>query len=134
MRAVNGTLSVVALYFSQTSCKMLSSVSFSLSIVLQENIINAGILPALLSFICNGSYETNVLGRESARILANLSDRLAARVIAVVGEKSLKSWMDSVDGIDDVFVKQQAVRARGALSSLFETESNAARFKDTVMA
>ena len=96
---------------------------------LQEKIIDAGVLPALLMFITNGPYHTAVMGRESARILANLSDRLAARVIVAVGEKSLKGWMESVDGLHDAFVKQQALRARGALLSAFD-HLHPAKFND----
>lgn len=100
---------------------ILALANLSCSQCCQEKIIDAGVLPALLMFITNGPYHTAVMGRESARILANLSDRLAARVIAAVGEKSLKCWMESVDSLNDAFVKQQAVRARGSL--LFAIDS-----------
>eukprot|EP01041_Mallomonas_annulata_P013653 gene13653-29013_t len=99
---------------------VLALANISASQSCQETIINAGVLPNLLALITNRPYHSAVMGREGARLLANLSDRLAARVIVALGEKEIKSWMNSVDSLDDTFLKQQALRARGYLSSFID--------------
>jgi len=75
------------------------------------------VLPVLLSLVKNGPYSSAVSGRESARLLANLSDCLANRVVTALGEKAVLEWMQSVDGLSDMFLRQQAIRARYSLAS-----------------
>jgi hypothetical protein len=60
----------------------------------------------------NTPYHAVILGRESARLLANLSQTFANKVIISLGEDNLRHWMDSVDSLQDIFLKQQAMRAR----------------------
>ena len=68
--------------------------------------------------MANGPYNSVVSGRESARLLANLSDSLASRVVGVLGEKAVRDWMQTVDDLSDVFLKQQANRARYSIAAV----------------
>jgi len=112
---------LVGLVSSDMECirdhAVLALANLSSSQCCQEAIINAGVLPVLLSLVKNGPYSSAVSGRESARLLANLSDCLANRVVTALGEKAVLEWMQSVDGLSDMFLRQQAIRARYSLAS-----------------
>jgi hypothetical protein len=81
----------------------------------QGAMIDAGVLPALLTLATDGPYNTAEISRESARILANLSSRMAARVIEVLGPRVAKNWMATVDCLVDERLKLHASRAKGYL-------------------
>lgn len=81
----------------------------------QGAMIDAGVLPALLTLATDGPYNTAEVSRESARILANLSSRMAARVIEVLGPRVAKNWMATVDCLVDERLKLHACRAKGYL-------------------
>mmetsp|Transcript_30025 Transcript_30025/g.30476 ORF Transcript_30025/g.30476 Transcript_30025/m.30476 type:complete len:384 (+) Transcript_30025:209-1360(+) len=102
---------------------VLALANLSSSQSCQEAIISEGVLPALLSLVTNGPCSSTVMGRESARLLANLSDRLASRVFSALDAEELKLWMASVDDLNDSFLKQQAERARCALSAVIDVST-----------
>lgn len=77
--------------------------------------IDAGVLPALLALATDGPYNTAEVSRESARILANLSTRMASRVVEVLGVRAAKEWMATVDCLVDERLKLHASRAKGFL-------------------
>ena len=79
-------------------------------------IIDAGVLPKLLSLAANGPYQSACMRRESARLLANMSERLAVRIREVLGEQSIQSWMTSVGNLRDPTVRVHAIRAKSSLS------------------
>lgn len=81
----------------------------------QEALIDAGVLPVLLEVVSNGSYDTAELRREGARALANLSSRLAQRVVSTVGEQQLEIWFATVDDLTDERVRLHAIQARDEL-------------------
>jgi hypothetical protein len=90
-------------------------------LILQEAIIDAGILPALIKHATDGPYHHSEMSRESARILANLSQRLASRVVAVLGTRTVANWIESVDMLSDEKLKLHASRAKESLSVVFAT-------------
>jgi len=100
---------------------VLGLANLSASQCCQEAIIDAGVLPALLKFAADGPYTSAAMRRESARLLANLSDRLAARVVSVLGKQAVHQWMDSVDKLGDATLRVHAVRARNSLSTVIES-------------
>lgn len=77
--------------------------------------IDAGVLPALLTLATDGPYNSAEVSRESARILANLSSRMAARVVDVLGPQVTANWMASVDNLLDGRLKLHASRAKDSL-------------------
>jgi hypothetical protein len=52
------------------------------------------------------------MSRESARILANLSSRMAARVVDVLGSLAVSNWISSVDSLKDERLRLHASRAK----------------------
>ena len=84
----------------------------------QERIIDAGALPTILPLVSNGSYESAEMRREGARILANLSGGLAARVVNELGHASVSTWMNTVDNLADERVRLHAMQARDQLTGL----------------
>jgi hypothetical protein len=87
----------------------------------QEAIIDAGILPVLLKQAKDGPYNLAEMSRESARILANLSSRMASRVIAVLGHHAVTNWINSVEDLNDERLRLHASRAKESLSVVFAT-------------
>ena len=85
----------------------------------QEALIDAGVLRVILEVVSNGSHDTAELRREGARTLANLSSRLAQRVVSAVGEQQLKSWLATVDDLSDERVRLHAMQARDELFKAF---------------
>ena len=81
----------------------------------QEAMIDAGILPVVLNLVKDGPYNTIEMRRECARILANLSVRLASRIVAVVGPRTLSTWLEKVDSFRDERLRLHAVRAKESL-------------------
>ena len=81
----------------------------------QEAMIDAGILPEVLNLVKDGPYNTIEMRRECARILANLSARLASRIVAVVGPRTLSIWLEKVDSFRDERLRLHAVRAKESL-------------------
>ena len=60
--------------------------------------IDAGVLPALLTLATDGPYTSAEVSRESARILANLSSHMAARVVDVLGPQLvIKRLLDRLE-------------------------------------
>ena len=84
----------------------------------QEAMIDAGVLPILLQLVKDGPYNTAEMRRESARILANLSARLAPRVVTVLGPRTLSIWLDKVDSFHDERLKLHACRAKESLKEI----------------
>lgn len=84
----------------------------------QESIIDAGVLPVLIGLATDGPYSSSGMRREGARLLANLSDRLAARVVAVLGRDSVCKWMAGVDNLTDARLRVHAMRARSSLQTV----------------
>ena len=84
----------------------------------QEAMIEAGILPTLLHYVKDGPYNTAEMRREAARILANLSARLAHSVVAAVGPRAMAIWLEKVDSFRDERLKLHAERARDALRAV----------------
>lgn len=84
--------------------------------------IDAGVLPALLTLATDGPYHTAEVSRESARILANLSSRMAARVVDALGPQATANWMASVDNLLDDRLKLHACRAKESLQSVVSTK------------
>ena len=84
----------------------------------QEAMIDAGILPILLQLVKDGPYNTAEMRRESARILANLSARLASRIVTVLGPRTLSVWLDKVDSFHDERLKLHACRAKQSLKEI----------------
>ena len=84
----------------------------------QEAMIDAGILPILLQLVKDGPYNTAEMRRESARILANLSARLASRIVTVVGARTLSGFLDKVDKFQDERLKLHACRAKESLKEI----------------
>jgi hypothetical protein len=85
----------------------------------QEAMIDAGILPVILNLVRDGPYKTIEMRRECARILANLSARLASRVVNVLGPRTLSNWLEKVDALRDERLKLHAHRARESLTVVF---------------
>lgn len=77
--------------------------------------IDAGVLPILLILATDGPYTTSEMSRESARILANLSSRMAGRVVDVLGPRQVTKWLASVDFFKDDRLKLHASRAKECL-------------------
>lgn len=84
----------------------------------QEAIIDAGVLPVLICLATDGPYSSAGMRREGARLLANLSDRLAARVVAVLGRDMVCKWMAGVDTLTDASLRVHALRARSSLQTV----------------
>lgn len=78
----------------------------------QGAMIDAGVLPALLALAADGPYHCAEVSRESARILANLSSRMATRVVHVLGPGAVMNWIGSVDMLRDERLKLHATRAK----------------------
>ena len=85
----------------------------------QEAMIDAGILPTLLQLVKDGPYNTAEMRREAARILANLSARLASRVVAVIGARTLSTWLEKVEFLSDERLRLHASRAKESLTVVF---------------
>ena len=81
----------------------------------QELMIDAGILPNLLLLAQDAPYHTAEMSRESARILANISRRLALRVVTVLGPKALSVWLDAVDHLKDDRLRLHCCQAKDYL-------------------
>ncbi len=81
----------------------------------QEAMIDAGILPVILNLVKDGNYKTIEMRRECARILANLSARLASRIVSVVGPRTLSLWLEKVDLFRDERLRLHAIRAKESL-------------------
>ena len=73
-------------------------------------------LPGLLNLAADGPFQTAAMRRESARLIANLSDRLATRVVAALGKQAVHSWMSSVDSMGDPALRVHALRAKTSLA------------------
>lgn len=97
---------------------VLALANLSSSLCCQEAIIDAGILPALLKLATDGPYHSAAMRRESARLLANISERLALRVIAVLGRQEIFKWFSSMDTFRDSTLRVHAQRARDSLSTV----------------
>lgn len=80
--------------------------------------MKSGILPELLSLAADGPYHNADLRRSGARILANVSDRLATEVASQVSNDDLTRWIDTVEDINDDKLRLQADRACRALKSI----------------
>jgi hypothetical protein len=86
------------------------------TIIQQEAIINAGVLPTLLSLATDGPYQSSELRRMAVFILANVSATFSSRVVHALGRKEVACWIDSVEGLRDERLKLHAVRAKEILS------------------
>lgn len=85
----------------------------------QAEIVKSGILPELFLLVKDGPYYTAEMRRAGARILAQVSARLACEVASKVGREDLTRWMDTIDAINDDKLKLQANRARSSFQAVF---------------
>ena len=85
----------------------------------QDTIIDAGALPALLAIAKDGPYDKAERSREAARILANISERVATRVVTILGPRTVSNWLDSIETFVDERLKLHAIRARDSLAIVF---------------
>lgn len=103
-------------YCNQHAICALANLSSSRSC--REFLLNDdSFLQQLLHLCADGSYNTSEMRRECARLLANVcSSRSGAmRIVELVGEDNVSSWVESVDGLKDERLRLHATRAREAL-------------------
>jgi len=96
---------------------ILALANLSSSHSCQEAMIVAGVLPVLVDLVVDGPYYTTGMRRESARLLANLTDRLAIHVIAALGTVVICRLIAVVDSLSDSTVKVHAQRAQASLQT-----------------
>jgi hypothetical protein len=84
----------------------------------QESIIEAGVLPVLLSLAVNGSYQSAELRRLAVYVLANVSSSLATRVVTELGKTELSTWSTTVESLADERLRIHAIRARDSLRTV----------------
>ncbi len=77
--------------------------------------MDTGILPVLISLATDGPYHNAEMRRACARIIANVSSRLAPIVAEQVGKSNLSKWMETVGNINDRKLRLHADRARESL-------------------
>lgn len=98
----------------------LALAHLSVSLSCQEALIDAGILPAIMSIsddrVSDESFDCQEIKREGARMFANVCTRFSSKVIATVGHRAVSAWLECVDKIADGRLKLHAGRARDALS------------------
>jgi hypothetical protein len=71
------------------------------------------LLPILLKYATNGTYELAEMRRLAVYVLANVTHQQADKVLAVLGGKHVvSSWVDTVDDLQDERLRLQAVRVR----------------------
>ena len=73
----------------------------------------------LLKLSQNGSYEDAEMRRLAAHALANISKRLAEKVVQQLGHDAVRDWMGTVSDLSDERLKLQADRAKESLSLVF---------------
>ncbi len=81
----------------------------------QEAIVESGILPSLFGYCVDGPYLTSETRRACARLLANISARMAGRIVDKFDATFLNKWMQSVEAIDDSKIRLHANRAKSAI-------------------
>lgn len=81
----------------------------------QEAIVESGILPTLFGFCVDNTYETSETRRACARVLANVSTRLASRIVNKMKSEVLEQWMQRIDTIEDSKIRLHANRAKTAI-------------------
>lgn len=81
----------------------------------QSAIIDAGLINDLLELAVDGPYHSAELGREGARILANVSTRFSSKVVLSAGRNAVASWVSKIDTLDDRRLKWHADRAKEKL-------------------
>lgn len=103
---------------SERICRLaiLALANLSEAHICQNGIISAGILPNLLKFATDGPYQSTEMRRAAARIIANISFRLADAVASSMNRSELTEWMDGVGRIDDIKLRFHADRARSSLA------------------
>ena len=79
----------------------------------------AGALPVLVKLSQNGPFENAEMRRLAAHALANVSKRLAEKVVQQLGQEVVRDWMDTVSDLSDERLKLQADRAKESLSLVF---------------
>jgi hypothetical protein len=75
-------------------------------------------LTSLLKLVSDGPYYSAELRRESARVLANISERNSSQILSAVDNDSMRSWINSVDDIKDERLRTHANRAKLSLSNM----------------
>jgi len=96
---------------------ILALANLSDSHVCQEKMIEVGVIPLLLNLATDGPYQTAEMRRAVARILANITSRLAATVASSVDRSLLLQWIADVDNIRDSKLRYFADRAKTSLLS-----------------
>jgi hypothetical protein len=81
----------------------------------QSAIIDAGLITDLLDLAVDGPYHSAELGREGARILANISTRFSSKVVLSAGRSAVSSWVSKIDTLSDRRLKWHADRAKEKL-------------------
>lgn len=94
---------------------VLAIANLSDSQIGQAMIVDSGLVSMIFKLACNGSYTTIDMRRESARIVANITSKLAPKVSAAVPSKELSDWVNEVDDLDDDRLRMHAERAKQSL-------------------
>lgn len=111
-------INVLAVLSSSKHCEctrrnaVLALTKLSESPSFQESIVDSGVLQTLLENCIDGPYSNCETRRASARIIANISSRLAPRITEKLGLPALQRWLDSIDNIHDSKLRVHADRAR----------------------
>jgi len=93
--------------------------NLSTSVACQELLVSTPLfLTSLLKLVSDGPYYSAELRRESARVLANISERNSSQILSAVDNDSMRSWINSVDDIKDERLRTHANRAKLSLSNM----------------
>lgn len=75
------------------------------------------LLLTLLKLAQDGCYQTTETRREATRTLANLCQRHSTKVVGIVGNSHISSWISNVNYIKDDRLRTHATRAKYSLES-----------------
>ncbi len=85
----------------------------------QSQIISSGIVPQLLQFVADGSYDTCEMRRNCTCLIANLATSFSNDFASCFNSVDhLQKWLETLDGITDGQLKIHTHRVKNSLTSI----------------